>query len=186
MGQSIHSNATNESKNELRKSIKQNNMALKTPIVRRVSWISVIPQFLFMGILIFIYYTLELKEPILYGALTYLIISISLRNLIAKSHRQGMRFVKQQQFSNAIPFFEKSIDFFTNNKWVDKYRFITLLSSSRMSYKEMGLCNVAFCYSQIGNGLKAKEYYERTLGEFPSNGIAITALKLINSVENKE
>ena len=134
----------------------------------------------------FIYYLLEFKEPIIGGALTYLIISFSLRNLIAKSHRQGMRFVRQQQFSNAIPFFEKSVDFFTKNKWIDKYWFITLLSSSKVSYKEMGLCNIAFCYSQIGSGLKAKEYYELALGEFPNSVLAQSALKLINSVESKE
>ena len=32
-----------------------------------------------------------------------------------------------------------------------------------MTYKEMGLCNIAFCNSQTGNGQKAKEYYEQAL-----------------------
>ena len=161
-------------------------MASKVPTVRQVAWISLIPQIFFMGLLILIYYKMELEEPILYGALTYLVISICLRTLIAKSHRQGMKYVKRQQFSDAIPFFEKSVDFFTRNQWIDKFRFITLLSSSKITYKEMGLCNIAFCYGQIGNGIKAKEYYETALKEFPNSGIALTALNLLNSVEHRE
>ena len=49
----------------------------------------------------------------------------------------------------------------------------------------MGLSNIAFCYSQIGNGQKATEYYQQSLNDFPDNGIAITALNMLNSVNNK-
>jgi tetratricopeptide (TPR) repeat protein len=156
-------------------------MASNVPTVRQIAWVSLIPQFLFMGIIIFVYHLLEFGDPFLFGALTYLIISFGLRNLVAKDHRQGMKLVKQQQFENAIPLFEKSVAYFNKNNWVDKYRFLTLLSSSRMTYKEMGLCNIAFCYSQTSNGQKAKEYYEQTLKEFPENGLAIAGLKMINS-----
>ena len=56
-----------------------------------------------------------------------------------------------------------------------------------MSYKEMGLCNIAICYSQTGDVLKAKEYYEQIINEFPNNGIALVGLRFINAVEkNKE
>ncbi|HEX3165740.1 MAG TPA: tetratricopeptide repeat protein, partial [Chitinophagaceae bacterium] len=77
------------------------------------------------------------------------------------------------------------VDYFAKNNWVDKYRYLTLLSSSKMTYKEMGLCNIAFCYSQTGNGQKAKEYYEQALREFPENGLAIAALNMLKSVDNK-
>ena len=156
-------------------------MASNVPTVRQIAWVSLIPQSIFIGIIIFVCHLLEFDDPFLSGALTYLIISFGLRNLVAKDHKQGMKLVKQQQFENAIPLFEKSVAFFNKNKWVDKYRFLTLLSSSKMTYKEMGLCNIAFCYSQISNGQKAKEYYEQTLKEFPENGLAIAALKMINS-----
>jgi hypothetical protein len=162
-------------------------MASKVPTIKQVAWISIIPQFSFIGVLILIYSKLglELLEVIFCSSLTYLVISFSLRTLLTKNFRQGIKLVKQQDFSSAIPFFEKSVNFFTKNRWIDKYRFITLLSSSKISYKEMGLCNIAFCYSQTGNGVKAKEYYERTLDEFPNSVIASTALKFINSIECK-
>lgn len=156
-------------------------MAANVPTVRQFSWISLIPQLILMGIIFYVYYLLKIGEPILIGTLTYLILSFGLRTLVARDHNQGMKFVKQQQFENAIPLFEKSVAFFTKYNWIDKFRFLTLLSSSKMTYKEMGLCNIAFCYSQTNNGQKAKEYYELTLKEFPENGLAIAGLKMINS-----
>ena len=162
-------------------------MASNVPTIKQVAWISAVPQLMVAGLLIYVYYFFEFSDFILYGALTYLALSFTLRNLIAKNHRLGIKkLVKQQKFQEAIPLFEKSVDFFTKNNWVDKYRYLTILSSSKMTYKEMGLCNIAFCYSQIGNIQKAKEYYEQTLKEFPDNGIAIAALRMINSIQSSQ
>ena len=58
-----------------------------------------------------------------------------------------------------------------------------MMSPSAMSYREMALINIAFAYSQIGNGIKAKEYYQQTQQEFPDSGMANAALKMIESVE---
>jgi tetratricopeptide (TPR) repeat protein len=160
-------------------------MASNVPTIRLISWISVIPQIAFMLILIFIYHKLNLTDPVIYGSITYLALSIALRNLVPKSHREGLNLTKEHKFENAIPKFENSYKFFTENNWIDKYRFIILLSSSKMSYREMALCNLAFCYSQIGNGQKAIEYYKKTLAEYPKNGIAQTGLKMLTSIENK-
>jgi tetratricopeptide (TPR) repeat protein len=96
-----------------------------------------------------------------------------------------MKLVKQQKFAAALPLFEKSVGYFSKNNWIDKYHFLTLLSSSKMTYKEMGLCNIAFCYSQTGNGQKAKEYYKQVLKEFPENGLALAGINMLNSTENK-
>jgi len=160
-------------------------MASTVPTIGQLSWLSVIPQLIVIGLLIFLYHLANFDQPFIFGALTYSLLALGLRNLIAKNHRQGMRLVKQQKFVDALPYFEKSVDYFAKNNWVDKYRYLTLLSSSKMTYKEMGLCNIAFCYSQTGNGQKAKEYYEQALREFPENGLAIAALNMLKSVDNK-
>jgi tetratricopeptide (TPR) repeat protein len=94
-----------------------------------------------------------------------------------------MILIKQGLFDKAIPFFEKSVDFFATHKWVDKFRYVVLLSSSKMTYKEMGLCNIAFCYAQIGNGTKALEYYELVLGEYPECGLAKAGMNMLNSMK---
>lgn len=158
-------------------------MSSKAPTVRQTNWISIIPHVIIMGIIILIWYQINSKNAFLFGAITYLLISFSLRNLIPKDHRNGIKNNNSGKFKEAISDFEKSYSFFKKYEWIDKYRFVTLLSSSKMSYREMALANIGFCYSQIGNGAKSKEYYERTLKEFPENGLAKSALKMINSIE---
>jgi len=58
-----------------------------------------------------------------------------------------------------------------------------MMSPSAMSFREMALINIAFAHSQIDNGEKAKHYYQRALDEFPNNGMAIVALRMIESAE---
>lgn len=87
-------------------------------------------------------------------------------------------------FETAIVHFKESVDYFTRNSWVDQYRVITILSSSKMSYREMALCNIAFCYAQTGQAEKAKALYEEILEEYP-DGIAHYALNSINTFSNQ-
>lgn len=161
-------------------------MASKVPVVKQVNWIALLPQFMVIGIIYTIYGSFEIKEPFLFGVITYFVLAMLLRNLIAKEHRQAIKMVKLHQYEIAIHLFEESVDYFSRNSWVDKYRSITLLTVSRMGYKEMGLCNIAFCYSQIGEGQTAKEYYELTLSEFPENGLAQAGLKMLTSFDHSD
>ena len=139
-----------------------------------------------MGIIMLIWFQFNKTEFVTYGALTYLIISQSLRRTITREHRKGMDKIKLEDFENAIPHFENSYEFFKRHHWLDKYRYLTLLSSGKMTYKEMALNNIAFCYGQMGNGEVSKEYYERTLNEFPQSGIAKAGLRLLNSMLNEK
>ncbi len=156
-------------------------MTSNVPIIRFIAWFSFIPQLCIMALLVYILHLFNVKEPFMWGALLYLALFYSLRNLVAKDHRAGIKLVREQHFADAIPLFEKSVSYFSKNKWVDTYRFITVLSSSKYTYKEMGMCNVAFYHAQIGNGQKATEYYQAVLKEFPKNGIAIAALNMMNA-----
>ncbi|WP_271856364.1 tetratricopeptide repeat protein [Patiriisocius marinus] len=158
-------------------------MSSKVPTVKQTNWISIIPHLIIMGTIILIWHQFNPEKAFLFGAMTYLVISFSLRNLIPKDHRNGIKKNNDEKFKDAIPDFEKSYAFFKKYEWIDKYRFITLLSSSKMSYREMALANIGFCYSQIGDGIKSKEYYERTLKEFPGSGLAKSALKMISAME---
>lgn len=156
-------------------------MSSKVPTVREIAWISVVPQLIVLGLLILIFYQINIEQYILYGALTYFIISQLLRRLIASEHRKGMRQVKSEDFEKAIAHFQNSYDYFKRNEWIDKNRYLTLLSSGKMSYREMALNNIAFCYGQLGNGKLSKEYYSKTLDEFPESGIAKAALKMLKA-----
>ena len=158
-------------------------MSSKPPIVRQIAWLSVLPQLAIMVLVMWLLSIVGVQQAVLLGALVYLMLSMTLRFGIPKAHRRGISLVKRKQYTEAIPEFERSYEFFMRHKWIDNFRFVTLLSSSRMGYREMALLNMSFCYSQAGKGLKAKEYYHRTLKEFPESELAKTALRMIESAE---
>lgn len=160
-------------------------MASDVPVVKQVAWISIIPQLAILFLIGLIWYLCGAENPVFPTAATYLGLGFILRNIVAKDHRKGMQLVKKHDYMQAIPFFEASYQFFADNAWVDKYRYLTLLSSSGMYYREMALCNIAFCYSQIGEGQKARAYYQRVLEAYPSNGLAQTALRMMESIEKQ-
>lgn len=116
------------------------------------------------------------------GAGVCLIWLYSVRLVLAKFQRRGMKLIQQRDFRPAIAKFEQSYAFFSQHEWLDRYRAVILLSQSAMSYRESALVNIAYCYAQLGDGQQAKAYYERALAEYPDSGIAQGALNLINAV----
>lgn len=158
-------------------------MASKIPVIRQIAWHSVVPQLAIVALLIGGLHVAGVKRPFIPGALVYLALAMTLRTTIATPHRRGISLVKKGKYGEAIQYFQQSLEFFIRHKWVDDFRFLTMFSSSRMSYREMALVNMAFCYSQTGDGRNAKQYYERVLSEFPDNEIARTSLRMIEAAE---
>ena len=158
-------------------------MASGTPIIRQINWFALIPQFGLFMVLIFLFSWFGISNPALIAVAAYLILVYALRFFLAKYHRYGMMFLKRNEFEAAIPYFENSYEYFSEKPWLDSFRAIFLLSSSKISYKEMALVNIAYCYSQLGNGAQAKAYYERTLKEFPDSAIAQAGLNIMNSTK---
>lgn len=155
-------------------------MASNVPTIKQVSRLAVIVHILVIGLPACIFYLSGSENPFFYAALIYSVLYFGLKIVLTKNHRKGMNLVKRQNFADAIPQFEKSVEFFSKNSRIDKYRSLTLLSLSKMSYREMGLCNIGFCYSQIENGSKAKDFYQQVLKDSPENGIAKAALNMLN------
>lgn len=161
-------------------------MSNNVPVVRQFAWISILPHVVVICLFLWLFYHLVPTEAYVYYALvSYLVFSFGLRYFLAGDQRKGMTLLRNHYFEAALPYFERSVAFFTKNEWVDKYRYITLLASSRMSYREMGLCNMAYCYSQMDERQKAKALYEQIHTEYPENGIAISALEMIRDLEKE-
>ncbi len=152
----------------------------KTPTVSQVSTPGSVIALIILALLLFAGLLVSKDYGIFLGASSFLILRLLLR-LIAREHRRGLKLVSQQRFNEAIPHFLQSYDFFDQRRWLDNYRAIFLLSPSAISYREMALNNVGFCYSQIGDGANARKYYEQCLARFPQSGIAAAALKMMNA-----
>ena len=158
-------------------------MASKIPMVRQIAWLSLLPQLALIVCIIIFARFIGFQNYVMAGAIIYLTISFLVRFGIPFHHRKGIVLFKKSSFVEAIPFFEKSYFFFKKNGWIDKYRYIILLSSSRISYTEMALLNIAFCYGQSGNGKESKDYYEKALSEFPNSEIAKASLRMLESAK---
>ncbi|MBL7937867.1 MAG: hypothetical protein JNL43_00790 [Flavobacteriales bacterium] len=154
-------------------------MASKVPTTRSIAWISLVPQLCVMVVLIGALHLLDAPQPSLFGMVAYLLLSITLRLSLTAHHRKGIQDVKAGLFEKAIPWFEKSVAYFERRPWLDRYRYLLLLSSSAWSYREMGMANRAFCLSQMGRRTEAIAAYEAVLKEFPESTLAIVALRML-------
>jgi tetratricopeptide (TPR) repeat protein len=160
-------------------------MASGTPIIRQINWLAIALHLCIFVALVFLFQFLEVGVPSLLAIAAYLALAYLLRFFLAKYHRYGMMFIKRNDFEHAIPYFENSYEYFQEKPWLDRFRIFFLLSSSRISYKEMALVNIAYCYSQLGDGAQAKAYYERTLKEFPDSEIAKAGLNMLQAAEKQ-
>lgn len=156
----------------------------RTPLVRPISWpkalinLAIAVSFAFVGWLLYP----KLGIPI--GIFTYTVLSYVLRAVLTSHHKRGIALCKQKQFTEAIPEFERSLAFFRHHAWLDDYSAITMLSFGGMSYREMSLVSLAFCYGQLGDGTKSRTMYEQCLKEFPESGMAEAALRLMDAAAN--
>ncbi|MBZ0287495.1 MAG: tetratricopeptide repeat protein [Anaerolineae bacterium] len=162
-------------------------MASKTPVIRQISWLMVIPQLLVMAALIVFVAVLFRPEPLImavtYGSFLYLLYSYGSRWLLLKSHRQGMDLTQDKDYQGAIEKYSESYKFFSDYPWIDRYRYLTMMSPSLISFREMALINIAFCYSQMGDYANTKHFYQKALAEFPDSEMAKVALTFIATAE---
>jgi tetratricopeptide (TPR) repeat protein len=119
----------------------------------------------------------DFKLAILYGALGYLLYSFGSKAMALRHHRRGIHLLKRGLFREAISEFQSSYSFLSKYAWLDKYRFITILDSSAMPYREMALCNIGYSYVLLDEKAKAQECYRRALEEFPESDLAKSGLE---------
>ncbi|WP_425616159.1 tol-pal system YbgF family protein [Anatilimnocola sp. NA78] len=154
------------------------------PIVRPILWQACIPQLLVGAFCCWVGWKwLGNARGIVLGSGVYLAYSLGSRQILARHHRRGIGLYKRGEFAAAIQAYLASYTFFDRYRWLDDYRSIFMMTPGAMAYREMALVNIAFCYAQLGNGPQAIAYYERTLQEFPGNGTAEAALRMLAAAQ---
>jgi hypothetical protein len=158
--------------------------AAGAPLVRPIKWSSLAVYFAALSVVVFVLsYWLDFDAAFLGGAAICLTYSLASRNLLARAHRRGIRLSRRGRYEEAIQAFQESYAFFGRHPWLDRYRAITMFSAGAMSYREMAMVNMAFSYTQIGEGAKAKAIYFAVRDEYPDNNMAIAALRMMESAE---
>ena len=162
-------------------------MSAKPPMFRPVAWLGVLFQFALVALFAFIIARLfsvrEAAAAFFFAALTHAVLYRVMRAVFTAEHRRGISLIRAKKFSEAAPHFEASYQALVRRPWIDRFRWLLLGSGGAISYREMALCNAAFCYSQSGDGTRATALYEQTLKEFPESSMATAALNMIRSVQ---
>ena len=148
------------------------------PVIHQIAWVSLILQLVIVGVFIGAAEYFGVPKPILAATLAYIVLAALIRLLLTSHHRRGMHYARQGRLELAILDFQKSYEFFHRHAWLDEMRYIFLLSTSRVSYREMGLLNLAYCDLWADRGEDAVRTYLRTIEEFPHSGLAWTGIKL--------
>jgi tetratricopeptide (TPR) repeat protein len=161
-------------------------MSSKVPFVKQETvWLAIIPHILVIGILCMVYYQWDRKNYFAFGFITYVIIWYGLRTMaFPKDVHKSIGLIKEEKFGEAIPYIERSIEYYNKHLWIDKYRFLLMVSSSKRGIRESSICNLGFCLLQTGQVKAAKEVYEDVLRQYPENTIAIIQLRTINTISN--
>lgn len=154
---------------------------MSIPTIKETNKLFVIPQVLFMGLLMGIYYFIGVHDFFFLGMLTYGAISFGVRGYLTREHRRGINRINESALQEAISHFQNSFDFFEKHTWIDKHRYITMFTPSKMCYREMALNNLAYCYFQTGDADKAIEFYERCVAEYPGNTMARRGLNMLKT-----
>jgi tetratricopeptide (TPR) repeat protein len=155
------------------------------PVVRQLAWSQLIPQALAIALLGLIFYLLFSEarlSTVLFGAaITYLIICRISRAVILREHYAGMSAYRAGRFTDAINHFEVSYAFFSRHPRMDSWRSFLFGVAGHNRFRIVALCNMAFCYSQLGEGSRAITLYEQALAASPSCTLARAGLNMLRS-----
>lgn len=159
---------------------------MKIPVTNSISWLGLVVSLLPLSLMLAINAWLAPRWCPFVGMGVWMASVVFLRRWLTGAHRKGIRLVKIGRFEEAIPMFAEAYASMCCRPWIDKFRWPLLGSCSRWSYREMALCNLAFCHGQAGNGQKMKECYQKALAEFPGSILATVSLRMIEAAAQKE
>lgn len=152
-------------------------------VQKPIAWHQALLNIVVLGLMCFGGYWLAQTNGILIASAIYLALAVLLRSILASHHRRGILLCKGGDFASAIDEFEKSINFFRQYPWIDRWRGLTMLSSGH-SYIEMGLISLGFAHLQLDHFERAKECYQNCKSEFPFSHMAESGLHYIEATAN--
>ncbi len=155
------------------------------PVIRQFHWMALVPQLLAIALIAVVVRIVlpnqDIPLDIFISALIYLLFCRAMRARFARDHKNGMRAYRAQKFEDAISHFEASYRFFSTHRRLDKWRSLLFGVAGPNPYRVLALCNMAYCYSQVGKGQQAIKLYEEALHEQPDCAVATASLNMLRS-----
>ena len=139
---------------------------------RLFAWGSMIPHTVVLGSIIALFYWFGMPWPVFCGSLAFAFLSLVLKLTFTKDLRKGTDALNAKHYAEALPWLDRSAAFFQRYPWLDRYRYLLLLSSSALSYREMTLVNRALCIGRTRSFEETDEAFKAVLHEFPDSALA--------------
>ncbi|MEG0753026.1 MAG: hypothetical protein RR461_04280 [Angelakisella sp.] len=135
---------------------------------------------------LFLIYVEPANRALLYGLVTYFVLSTILKLCLLSHQRTGMKLVQMKHFAPAQKEFEQSYQFFVRYPEFDKYRSVFMLDISAVSYTEMSLNNIAFCQCRLGDYNGARSSYEKLAKLSPQGELAKMGFEYLAELERNQ
>lgn len=119
-------------------------------------------------------------NALFYAVLFYFIIFYIDRSLLTYKHRMGIRSYRKQRYEEAIEYFRESAAFFKAHPQLDRFRWATLFSISKLSYREIAETNAGFCLFRLERYADAEQAFRRAQEINPDNPMVPPALKALS------
>ncbi len=159
-------------------------------VVRQRSWLLTIPQVAILFLLIVLGYVLFKQQwgwwSLAVGLYVFLIYRFIVRWAFMGDFYRARRKLVRGEYEEALRLYEKVYEFFSKHPWLDRFRYLILLTPSKRMIRETALNNIVYCYFQLGDKAKVKSALDRFLGEFPDNIFAKSALEFIEMWEQDD
>jgi tetratricopeptide (TPR) repeat protein len=160
-------------------------MPQQMPVVRSLAWSQLIPQVAAIGALAVLGHIIiphaRVSSVGFGAAATYLVRCRLSRAAFLRDHYSGIAAYRAGRFADAIKHFEASRAFFLQHPRTDSFRSLLFGVTGPNPFRIVALCNMAYCYSQLGDGGRAVSLYEQALAEFPDCTLARASLNMLRS-----
>lgn len=146
---------------------------------RLFSWTSAVVHASLIAGISLLFAQLSVPWPVLWGALLFLVLANVLKRVLISDFHRGIVALNAKKYDEALPWLERSATFFQRYPWLDRYRYLLLLSSSALCYRELTLVNRAQCIGRTRSFEETEQAFKDILREFPESALARIARRMM-------
>ena len=111
----------------------------------------------------------------------YFILQMLLQRRAKSFQTAGLKLMAEERHREAAAMFEAGYRYFSERRWTDRYRAISMLDHTGMDWREIMLANMATNLAMAGDRERAIELYKHCLELYPESRLAKPALRFLTA-----
>ncbi|QDV25926.1 tetratricopeptide repeat protein [Aureliella helgolandensis] len=113
------------------------------------------------------------------ATMMYFVLKVLLQRRAKSFQKAGLRLMAEERYREAAAMFEAGYQYFSDRRWADRYRAISMLDYSGMDWREIMLANMATNMALAGDRERAIQLYQQCLELYPDSRLAKPALRFL-------